>query len=126
MRLIIAGGPKRGKTTLAHQIGDSCDIPIYSTDSLIASHDWSAASYEVMKWFSRPDEWIIEGVAVPRAIRKWFRDKSAAPCDVAIWIPEPVAHCTNQQAEMARRCKAVWFRVLPSLRLRKVEILTLY
>ena len=32
---------------------------------------WSEASEEVSHWFDAPGPWIIEGVAVPRALRKW-------------------------------------------------------
>ncbi len=70
MRLVITGGPLSGKTTLADTLGVILKVPVYHTDEL--KHlEWSAASEAASYWFSRPDPWIIEGVAVPRALRKW-------------------------------------------------------
>lgn len=70
MRIAITGPPKAGKSTLAVTLSRVLGIPVYHTDEL-KNLDWSTASEEVSMWFSRPDPWIIEGVTVPRALRKW-------------------------------------------------------
>lgn len=80
MRLAITGYPKAGKSTLAERLAKKFGIPHYATDSLIGVLDWSPLSEEVSKWFDRPGNWIIEGVAVPRALRKWrLRNPDKAP-----------------------------------------------
>jgi hypothetical protein len=66
MRIAIIGWPGTGKTTLANTLG----FPVYGTDSLIKL-GWSEASARVSDWFDMPGSWVIEGVAVPRALRKW-------------------------------------------------------
>jgi hypothetical protein len=48
--------------------------------------EWSAASLAASQWFDESGPWIIEGVAVPRALRKW-RDRNPnepPPCDKII------------------------------------------
>lgn len=64
-RVLIIGWPGTGKTTLAAEMGGG-----RSTDELI-SLGWSGASEEASRWFDAPGPWIIEGVAIPRALRKW-------------------------------------------------------
>lgn len=64
MRTIIIGWPGTGKTTLASKLGGGI-----STDD-VKDLGWSEASQEVSTWFDKPD-YIIEGVAIPRALRKW-------------------------------------------------------
>jgi dephospho-CoA kinase len=65
MRIAIIGWPGTGKTTLANEMGGG-----RSTDDLIHL-GWSEASEAASYWFDEPGPWIIEGVAVPRALRKW-------------------------------------------------------
>lgn len=68
MRILITGGPGTGKTHLARVLGPGPSP--HCTDA--AMHlGWSEASEEVARWFDRDGDWIVEGVAVPRALRKW-------------------------------------------------------
>ena len=91
LRLVITGGPRTGKTTLARSLG----LPVYSTDDLIETYKhlgreaWSAVSQHVVDhWFTQPGPWIVEGVAVSRALRKW-RDQHPGelpPVDRVIYL----------------------------------------
>lgn len=65
MRIAIIGWPGSGKTTLASEMGGG-----RSTDDVMHL-GWSEASQEVSNWLDAPGPWIIEGVALPRALRKW-------------------------------------------------------
>ena len=71
-RVVIAGGPRTGKTTHANKLGAESGARVRHTDDLIGRLEWSAASQEVSQWFDEPGPWIVEGVAVPRAVRKWL------------------------------------------------------
>lgn len=79
-RIAIIGWPGTGKTTLANEMGGG-----RSTDDLIHL-GWSEASEAASYWFDEPGPWVIEGVAIPRALRKW-RERNpdkAPPVDVVI------------------------------------------
>ena len=75
MKIAIAGVPKAGKTTLAEEIpGDP-----FHTDELMKTFTWSGASQEISYWFDKK-QFLIEGVAVPRALRKWLKANEGKPC----------------------------------------------
>lgn len=81
MRIAIIGWPGTGKTTLGKQLAEDLGLQYSSTDE--AMHlGWSQASEEVAKWLDRRS-YIIEGVALPRAFRKWRANHpgEAAPVD---------------------------------------------
>lgn len=103
-RIVILGGPRTGKTTLAERIAAEVEQrharagtshgPVRHTDDLIHL-GWSEASQHVAdEWLTQPGPWIIEGVAVTRALRKW-RDAhpgEAPPVDrvIVLWHPHEV------------------------------------
>lgn len=91
MRIVITGWPGSGKSELARELGSKLCITPRATDSLVRTHDWSAASLVVSTWFDEPAPWIIEGVAVPRALRKWHarNPDSDPPFDRLIVLPHP-------------------------------------
>lgn len=146
-RICIAGGPRTGKTTLAGKIAadivtmecDSCGwpaaehgcatpilgrviAPVRHTDDLIHL-GWSEASAAAALWFDEPGPWIVEGVAVPRALRKWLASHPAGkPCDVVYWLEDPHEELTPGQAAMTKGCATVWEEVADELHARGVEI----
>lgn len=121
MKVAIAGGPRTGKTTFALEtFGASL---VRHTDDLIGSHDWSEASLAASQWFNEPGVWCIEGVAVPRALRKWLAANPGKPCDRVYWLTKAHTPLSAGQATMAKGCVKVWLEVLPELRLRGVEVI---
>lgn len=128
MRICITGGPKTGKTTLANRIadeyGDHVGTTVAHTDDLIATHEWSAASLEVSHWLDAPGPWIIEGVAVSRALRKW-RDAHPGerpPIDKLIVLSHPWVQLTGGQAAMAKGVATVQADIEPWLRQYKITV----
>lgn len=111
-RICITGGPKTGKTTLSLNMerhSAQPTGPIRHTDDLIGTHDWSEASQQVSEWLDAPGPWIIEGVAVSRALRKW-RDQHPGeppPVDRVIYLSEPHEALTRAQAAMAKGVRKV-------------------
>lgn len=112
MRVLVAGGPRTGKTTLAQTLG----WPIIHTDSFIYL-GWSEASAEVARLIDVPGPWCIEGVAVARALRKWFmfRIGRRVRPDVCIHLSVPLAPLTDGQRRMAKGCETVWRQIADDL-----------
>lgn len=117
MRIAIAGGPRCGKTTLAAKLGEA-----RHTDDVM-SLGWSDASAAVAGWFDAAGPWIIEGVAVPRALRKWLASHpDGKPADIVYWLGEPFVLPTKGQTTMGRGCSRVWGEIVAELKRRGVEI----
>lgn len=70
--IAITGWSGTGKTTLAEQMAEGAfsDYEVRSTDDLIHL-GWSEASEAASHWFDEGGNVIVEGIAVPRALRKW-------------------------------------------------------
>jgi hypothetical protein len=90
VRIVICGWPGSGKSELAKELGSKMNVVPRSTDSM-KYLGWSEASEAVSHWFDEPGPWIIEGVAVPRALRKWHARNPDAdpPIDKIIVLPHP-------------------------------------
>ena len=110
MRLAIVGWPRAGKTTLALARARELSCVARHTDDLIGRLDWSAASEEVARWFDEPGPWLIEGVAVPRALRKWrlAHPGESPPVDTLIYLPRGrFCDLSPGQAAMGKGCDTV-------------------
>ena len=120
-RILISGGPRTGKTTLAQTLAGSMadGARLRGTDDLIGKLEWSNASQEVAKWLCEPGPWIIEGVAAERALRKWLAENGTTlPFDLWIVLLEPRAAQTPKQAAMAKACDTVRKGVLVEVQAR--------
>ncbi len=116
-RIVITGGPTTGKTTLAKRMGGG-----RSTDEVMGL-GWNDASAEVSTWFDRPGPWIIEGVAIARALRKW-RERNPgkdAPIDKLIRLTKPRQDLNVGQISMGKGIDTVLKGIMPWLR-ETVEI----
>lgn len=124
MQVLITGGPRTGKTTLADRLGAKLGIPVRHTDDLVGQLSWSEASEEVAwSWLADPLPFIIEGVSIPRALRKWLAaNPEGKPADKIIYLSVPRAELSAGQAAMAKGVATVWREVAPELVRRGVEI----
>lgn len=104
MRVIIAGWPRSGKTTLAAEMARASDLRLRHTDDTMATLDWSAGSAAVAFWFDEPGPWIVEGVSAVRALRKWreAHPGEPPPCDKFIYLSEAVVAMTAKQIAMGK------------------------
>ncbi len=110
-RIVIIGGPKTGKSTLAAQMGGG-----RSSDEVM-NLGWSESSEEVSRWLDQPGPWIVEGVAVPRALRKW-RERNPdkpAPVDHVIHLTHPHEQLIQGQISMAKGIDTVLAQIMPWL-----------
>jgi hypothetical protein len=134
MRIVICGGPRTGKTTLATSLVDAghfvgCGrrdldiLPVRHTDDLIpelqhlGKDAWSEGSRRVSEWLDAPGPWIIEGVSVCRALRKWREAHPGAspPVDKIFRLIEPHETLSKGQAAMAKGEETVWLEIEPWL-----------
>lgn len=126
-RICIAGGPRTGKTTLADSMKydgpapphDPCML-IRHTDNLIeqckhlGKDAWSEASRIASTWLDEPGPWIIEGVAMARALRKWreAHPGERPPVDRVIRLTTPHVELIKGQAAMAKGEETVWAEIV--------------
>lgn len=123
MRLVIAGGPRCGKTTRALELAEEKGLRALHSDDLIGTHQHGDDSAEVARWFSKPGPWVAEGVTMARGLRKWLEQhQSGKPCDEIILMQRPVLQLTEGQARMLKACNTVFAQIEPALRVRGVRV----
>jgi adenylate kinase family enzyme len=125
VRVLVIGGPKVGKTTLADKLGAHRGWPVRHTDDLIGKLDWSAASEEVSRWMDEPGPYVIEGVSVVRAVRKWLdrHHRSEVPCDQVYFSRTPrIQLVLPGHLSMTKGVLTVWAQVQGELERRGVKI----
>lgn len=123
MKVAILGPPKTGKSTYAAKRAAATGALVRHTDDVIKL-GWSEASAHVSEWFDAPGPWIIEGVAVARALRKWLeRNATGRPLDELILTSNPpfCAHSPGQ-ASMTKGIETVLDEILPALARRGVKV----
>ena len=118
-RIVITGGPRTGKTTLALSMGmDIYPCDVSHTDDLIEHLHWSQVSEHIaLEWLPQPGPWIIEGVALARALRKWreAHPGEPPPVDRVIYLREPHESLTPGQRTMAKGVETVHREIEPWL-----------
>lgn len=123
-RCVIAGGPRTGKSTLAVRAGERYGRKVRYADSLVGTHEWSDASAEVATWLDDPGDWIVEGVATPRALRKWLAANPGKKLDATVvWLRSPIQVQSKGQQTMTSGVAKVWRAVKPELEKRGVTII---
>jgi len=127
MRVAIAGVPRAGKTTYTETLEAECpdDTLVCHTDSLIYL-GWSGASAQVATLFSEEGPLIVEGVAVPRALRKWLAaHPDRPPVDTVMWFGDPYHELSVGQRTMGRGCLTVMYEIVDELRSRGTAVVGL-
>jgi hypothetical protein len=124
-RVVIAGGPRTGKTTLASTIAAEHGLSPLSTDDLMGRFEWSALSEHVAERMSEPGPWLWEGVRAVHAMRKWLASHpQGAPADFVLWLSVPKVERTPGQVTMGKGVTKVWQEIAAELRRRGTRILT--
>lgn len=119
-RICITGGPRAGKTTMARGMlavmlrdwdKPIVDIegPVQMCTDDVMHLGWSESSARVAVWLDTAGSWIIEGVAVSRALRKWreAHPGEPPPVDRVIYLNEPYETLGKGQATMAKGVRTV-------------------
>lgn len=110
-RLAITGPPSCGKTTLTLKLDDGKRAVFHNDD--FKHLDWSEASERIAKEINACDKpLIVEGVTVPRALRKGMK------VDAVIWLSKPHIPQKPGQVAMGKGCKTVmneWRQTQPGV-----------
>jgi hypothetical protein len=71
----------------------------------------------VSGWFDAPGPWVIEGVAIPRALRKWMNNNPGLPppVDKIIVLYTPFEVLTKGQESMGKGIDTVLNEIQPWL-----------
>src|SRR5688572_22348560 len=106
-RIIIVGGPSRGKSTLAHEFhlqgypvfcGDPKSTVLYQKpythylpEGLSFSGEHGAAKWVADNWFTMKGPWVCEGHVMARALRRWLPRmlEFEAPAERIIVLDKP-------------------------------------
>ena len=116
MRIAIAGYPRSGKTTLAQEMAEKDGVKVVRHTDDVMEMGWSESSEHASTWFDAEGPWIIEGVAVPRALRKWLaRNPEGKPCEMVAFQRFAHEELTQGQKTMAKGCDTVFMGILEDL-----------
>lgn len=122
MRIVVVGGPRCGKSTLARWYRERgtptfCGDPLskvkepepgvtYLPEGLDFSGDKGAAQWIVDNWFSMRGPWLCEGHVMARALRRCVNRPT--PCDKVLLLPVPKVDQTPGQLAMTKGVMKVW------------------
>jgi adenylate kinase family enzyme len=125
VRLIIIGGPKTGKTTLARAA--TGDTPAYHTDDLIPGRSWADQGDAAFMMLCRanlddPDGFVYEGVLAVRALSRWLKSRTDSPCDQLLVLTVPRVSQTPEQQRLGKAIMTQFQPLIPGLRALGVEI----
>jgi len=110
-RILITGAPRTGKTTLARKMSLDLGLSHWCTDPNRLCPPAVGGSPDDLDW-SECSEWvaqhwigthaIIEGVAVPRALRKWraLHPDEPPPVDRLLVLSQQRERLTKRQEAM--------------------------
>jgi len=119
-RVVVAGGPRAGKSHLAQALASLHRI---RHGEELVGLDWSAGSLIASLWLNEPGPWICENVAMARALRKWLaRNPDGVPADLIVHLGEMVSPRSRGQHAMAAGCITVWKEIRPELEKRGARI----
>lgn len=124
-RIVIIGGPRRGKSTLARKLRTEEAIPTFCGDPLSTVKDpepdvtylpegltWSEGSeYIARNWLTVEGPWVCEGVSMVRALRKALELEIPISDLEIIRLTEPVCDEKPGQARMAKAVETIWREV---------------
>jgi len=139
-RIVIVGGPRRGKSTLAQEIVNSvfshpapwvihhrCGDPLskvkdplpqveYLPEKIPFAGDEGAAQWVTDNWFPMPGPWVLEGHVMARALLRWLDGKRGDdpdyPCDRIFVLDRPgFGMPSPRQNSMHKGVMTTWSKI---------------
>lgn len=96
-RVGVTGGPKVGKTTICMGVDDRVVVNTDATKDM----PWEDQPHEIIRMLKGLDRYLIEGVQVPRALRKGLE------LDALLVLSKPHEERTPRQEGMAKGVETV-------------------
>jgi len=121
MKLVIGGGTRCGKSTLAEHIGRALRLPVYHADDLIHL-GWSEASEAFADVIAHGRDGVYEGVATVRSLRKMMKRPRIRPCTEYVHLSTPMVALTPKQHALNAAIESVYREISPRLRARYVQV----
>lgn len=121
-RILIGGGPRTGKTTLADELAVKLNLTLRHTDDA-NKMEWSAQSDEVAQWMCKSNV-VIEGCTVFRALRKWLdaNPTASAVGMTVIYLKTLGVRLTKQQQIMTKGIGTTFNDIRHKLQSRGIEV----
>ena len=126
MRVAICGVVNSGKTTLSDELEvEHPEATIRHADDLIYL-GWSGASAMCATFFDDEGDLVVEGMAVPRALRKWLHaHPDGPPVDTVLWLGEAHKPLSVGQRSMSKGARKVLGEIVDELRSRGTAVVGL-
>jgi hypothetical protein len=116
-RIAVTGGPRTGKTTFSDGLPG-----VRHTDDF-ADQGWGEQADAASLFFDDPDASVVEGVMVPRALRKWLdRNPEGKPVDEVMFLKGAHGELTPGQQSMTKGVETVLRQITPELKRRGVKV----
>lgn len=114
MRVVIAGAPRCGKSTLFRSLALEFDVTLATDDYIHLG--WDAVPDAAVAELAQHESWLLEGVAAARVLRRWLLHRGDCPkIDVCYYLTKPMAQRTRAHDSMAKGIEKVWREVAPKL-----------
>jgi hypothetical protein len=118
-RVVIVGGPRCGKTTLAARYHG---VRIWHTDNYV-KRTFEESVEAILPLLEEPGPWVLEGVTTVRVLRAWLRaGHRGKPCDEIRCCWNAMVPLGRSQEIMWKGCLTVWTQIEPELLSRGVHI----
>ncbi len=124
VRIAITGGPGVGKSTFALDLSSLTGADVKHGDRVM-DLGWSESSQAVSHWFDAEGAWIVEGVVVPRALRKWLdTHPEGKPVDVLLFRGQAFKTLNPGQETLRKGVQSVLKKIFPELQKRGVKVIS--
>lgn len=115
-----------GKTTLTAKLAQGSRYQVKTEQQYreLERAAWSDGSNIASFWLNERGPWILEGVTMVRALRKWLlRNPNGKPCDLIYWMRQPKVARSPGQVSMAKACETIWNQIRAEVERRGVQVM---